>query len=288
MWPMDLSTIYGRLKDLNTDFDFPAGSKPFIYQEVSDLGGEAISKTEYTGMGLITEYLHSKELGLTFQGKKSMHDLLKWGPEKGFVPSKDAIVFVDNHDNQRNFIRGFTEILNFKERRRYLLATVFMLANPYGHPKIMSSFDFADPFQGPPSDPNTHEITSPVISEDGQCELPWICEHRWIPIIQMIKFRNVVGNSTITNWADNGQNQVAFCRGDLGFIAFNNELSLNFKALVKACVPPGDYCDVISGGKGAEGCIGEKYTVNEDGKVDLTIPWTQEMPVVAFHVESKL
>lgn len=34
MWPTDLSVIYGRLNDLNVEFDFPAGAKPFIYQEV--------------------------------------------------------------------------------------------------------------------------------------------------------------------------------------------------------------------------------------------------------------
>lgn len=34
MWPTDLAVIYNRLKPLNTEFDFPADSKPFIYQEV--------------------------------------------------------------------------------------------------------------------------------------------------------------------------------------------------------------------------------------------------------------
>lgn len=34
MWPTDLAAIYNRLKTLNTEFDFPAESKPFIYQEI--------------------------------------------------------------------------------------------------------------------------------------------------------------------------------------------------------------------------------------------------------------
>jgi alpha-amylase len=287
MWPTDLSVIFGRLKDLNEDFDFPPKSKPFIYQEIVDLGGEAISKTEYTGLGAITEYLHSKELGLVFQGKKPMHALLKWGPERGFVPSKDAVVFIDNHDNQRLFLTGFTEILNYKDERRYVLANIFMLANPYGLPKIMSSFEFKKPFDGPPQD-EEHKITSPEINEREQCERPWVCEHRWPAIVEMIKFRNVVGNASITNWADNGQNQVAFCRGNLGFVAFNNELSLNMNSSVKACVPPGKYCDVLSGGKVGESCVGEEIVVDADGKVEVVISWEKEIPAIAIHVESRV
>lgn len=216
-----------------------------------------------------------------------MHGLLKWGPERGFVPSSDAIVFIDNHDNQRLFVKGFTEILNFKDKRRYILANAFMLATQYGIPKIMSSFFFDNVMEGPPMDEENH-ITSKTITEDGLCEKPWICEHRWPQIKEMIKFRNVVGNSSLTNWADNGQNQVAFCRGKLGFIAFNNELSLNLKTTVKACVPPGKYCDIMTGGKMNNTCVGDEIVVDEDGKVEIFISWEKEVPVVAIHVESMI
>lgn len=38
MWPGDLKAIYGKLKNLNTNYGFPSGARPFIYQEVIDLG----------------------------------------------------------------------------------------------------------------------------------------------------------------------------------------------------------------------------------------------------------
>lgn len=44
MWPGDLSVIYGRLRNLNTNYGFAANSRPFITQEVIDLGGETIKK----------------------------------------------------------------------------------------------------------------------------------------------------------------------------------------------------------------------------------------------------
>lgn len=48
MWPHDLYEIYDQLNNLSTKA-FSVHSRPFIYQEVIDLGGEAIKKyvTEY-------------------------------------------------------------------------------------------------------------------------------------------------------------------------------------------------------------------------------------------------
>lgn len=38
MWPADLEFIYNSVKNLNPDFGFSNDAKPFIYQEVIDLG----------------------------------------------------------------------------------------------------------------------------------------------------------------------------------------------------------------------------------------------------------
>lgn len=43
MWPVDLSSIFSRLNNLNETV-FSVNSKPYIYQEVIDFGGEAIKK----------------------------------------------------------------------------------------------------------------------------------------------------------------------------------------------------------------------------------------------------
>lgn len=43
MWPEDLREIYGRLVDLRVE-EFGRDARPFIYQEVIDLGGEAVQK----------------------------------------------------------------------------------------------------------------------------------------------------------------------------------------------------------------------------------------------------
>ncbi|KAK3867221.1 hypothetical protein Pcinc_027299 [Petrolisthes cinctipes] len=42
-------------------------------------------------------------------------------------------------------------------------------------------------------------------------------------IYSMVQFRNVAHGTDMNDWWDNGNNQIAFCRGDRGFIAINNE-----------------------------------------------------------------
>jgi alpha-amylase len=44
MWPRDLAVIYASVKNLSTSFGFLESARPFIYQEIIDLGGEGVSK----------------------------------------------------------------------------------------------------------------------------------------------------------------------------------------------------------------------------------------------------
>jgi hypothetical protein len=71
------------------------------------------------------------------------------------------------------------------------MAVAFLLAYPYGYPRVMSSFDFSDSDQGPPQDANGN-IVSPIINRDDTCGNGWVCEHRWRQIYNMVGFRNVV------------------------------------------------------------------------------------------------
>ena len=56
------------------------------------------------------------------------------------MPDADALVFVDNHDNQRGHGAGGDTILTFRESRLYKMAQALTLAGPYGMPRIMSSY----------------------------------------------------------------------------------------------------------------------------------------------------
>lgn len=90
----------------------------------------------------MTEFKYSLEISKAFRGHNELKWLKSWGPAWELLPSKYALVFVDNHDNQRENGAGGAEILNYKFPNMYIMAVAFMLAHPYGIPRIMSSFYF--------------------------------------------------------------------------------------------------------------------------------------------------
>lgn len=93
-----------------------------------------------------------------------MSDLKNLREQKNLIAAGDSLVFIDNHDNQRGHGAG-GDILTYKKPRDYKMANAFMLAWPYGLPKIMSSYDFplSDDARGPPSDSDGN--TKPAITK---------------------------------------------------------------------------------------------------------------------------
>lgn len=259
IWPEDLGAILENVDDLNTDFGFLPYSRPYIYQEVIDFGGGAVTKFEYVRIGAVTEFRYSQEIGRAFKGYNDLKYLKTWGRQWGFAKSEQSLVFVDNHDNQRG---GDTNILTYKNAKEYKMAVAFMLAHPHGQPRIMSSFAFDTSDQGPPHD---HEgnIIGRSVKQDGSCGNGWVCEHRWRQIANMIGFRNTVDKSPLNDWVDNGKNQISFCRGSRGFIMFNNE-DEPFQKTFPSCIPPGDYCDIISGDVQGTKCSGAMMQIFEN------------------------
>ncbi|NXF04899.1 AMYP amylase, partial [Smithornis capensis] len=251
----------------------------------------------YFGNGRVTEFKYGAKLGTVIRkwnGEKMAY-LKNWGEGWGFVPSDRALVFVDNHDNQRGHGAGGSAILTFWDARLYKMAVGFMLAHPYGFTRVMSSFRWPRYFVdgkdindwvGPPS--NSDGSIKPVtINEDTTCGNDWICEHRWRQIKNMVIFRNVVDGEPFSNWWDNGNNQVAFGRGNKGFIIFNNDdWSLN--VTLQTGLPAGTYCDVISGQKKGDYCTAVEVHVAADGMANFLIGNENEDPFIAIHVDAKL
>uniref|UniRef100_A0A8D0CHD8 alpha-amylase n=1 Tax=Scleropages formosus TaxID=113540 RepID=A0A8D0CHD8_SCLFO len=296
MWPGDLDVVYSRLNTLNTRW-FQGGAKPLIFQEVIDLGGEPITASEYFGLGRVTEFKYGAKLGTVIRrwnGEK-MSYLSNWGEGWALVPSDRALVFVDNHDNQRGHGAGGASIITFWDSRLYKIAIGFMLAHPYGLTRVMSSYRWnrnivngadQNDWIGPPS--YSDGTTKPVsINPDTTCGDDWVCEHRWRQIRNMVIFRNVVNGQPFSNWWDNGNNQVAFGRGNRGFVVFNND-DWNLDVTLDTGMPGGTYCDVISGQKEGNSCTGKQITVSSDGKVHFSISNVEEDPFVAIHADSKL
>ncbi|XP_039956551.1 alpha-amylase-related protein-like isoform X1 [Bactrocera tryoni] len=278
----DLKFIYDSMHDLNTAHGFPHNARPFIYQEVVDYGFEQISKYEYSPLGAVTEFRFSEEIGGAFRGYNQLKWLRNWGPEWSFLPSEHAFVFVDNHDNQREG----NNVLTYKNAKQYKMANAFALAYPYGIMRVMSSFDFQDHDQAPPADEN-EQILSPEFDADGACVNGWICEHRWRQIYNMVGFKNAVRGTVVSNWWDNDDNQIAFCRGNRGFIAFNGN-GWDLKERLQTCLPAGVYCDVISGALVNGECTSKTVVVDDWGYADIDLGANEFDGVLAIHVNAKL
>merc|ERR1712241_1241082 len=138
MWPGDLEAIQGRV---NGD--------PFVFHEVIDNGGEPISTSEYFGVGKVTEFRSCSWVGSCIRNN-DFGCLQGFG--NGLSDGMHAVVFVDNHDNQRGHGSG-GNILTYKDDYQYKLAVAFMMAQDYGFKRVMSSYDFYDSDQGPPGSP---------------------------------------------------------------------------------------------------------------------------------------
>jgi len=269
---MAVEDIQGVLSKVN--------SSPLVFQEVIDQGGEAISASEYMGVGLVTEFKYTTQLGNTFKNGK-LAWLSNFGEGWGLMPSSSAVVFIDNHDNQRGH-GGGGNVITFEDGRLYDLANVFMLAYPYGYPKVMSSYDFHhDTDRGAPSTPVHNNGNLACFESD------WQCEHRWSYISGGVDFRNnTTDNWNTTDWWDNGNNQIAFGRGSSGYVAINREDS-NLTTTLSTQMAPGTYCNVLKSQLSADNksCNGETITVNNDGTISANIaPWD----AFAIHKNAKV
>ncbi|XP_013389804.1 pancreatic alpha-amylase, partial [Lingula anatina] len=295
MWPGDLAGILGRLNNLNTQW-FSSGKQPFVFHEVIDLGGEPIKGSEYKSMGRVTEFKYGKFLGKAFRGRDQLKWLETFGQSWGMLHPFDALVFIDNHDNQRGEGGGGMDtIVTFFESRPYKMASAFMLAHPYGLPRVMSSYHWDrhivggedhNYWIGPPhnEDWSTKDV---IVNADGTCGNGWVCEHRWRQIANMVAFRNACDGEEISNWWDNGNNQIAFSRGNKGFIAINNDGN-GLDATLQTGLPAGLYCDVISGDFVNRGCSGHTISVDGSGIAHISISNSAEDPFIAIHVGAKI
>lgn len=216
----DLANIKSRLSD------------PGVYwkQEAIYGAGEAVSPDEYAGTGDVQEFRYARSLKQVFKNE-NLANLKNFGEGWGFMSSSKAAVFVDNHDTERG-----GDTLSYKDGADYTLASVFMLAWPYGSPDVHSGYEWSDKDAGPPNGGTVNACYS-----DG-----WKCQHAWREIASMVGFRNTARGEAVTNWWDNGGDQIAFGRGSKAFVAINHE-SAALSRTFQTSLPAGDYCDIQSG-----------------------------------------
>ncbi len=287
--PMDLDAILRRAST-------QAGHNPYYFFEVIDNGGEAIKASDYLGTGQgavealdVTEFKYGIVAAAFLNaGGANLTDLLTGvGAGAGMLPSERAVVFVNNHDTQR------ASSLYYKDGALYDLATVFMLAWPYGYPSLLSSYAFERSIapgrdSGPPMNPDHSTrpvyaagattpdcVADPLAAKEG-----WLCEHRRPFVARLLAFRKATAGGAAANTWNDGSNQIAFAVGDKGFVVINRGTTMLARAFATG-MAAGDYCDVYQGAATAAGCSGAKITVDAAGMASVSVA---AMAAVVIHV----
>lgn len=226
-----------------------------------------IQPDQHLNEGEVNEFQYSYRLKSDFYGSisnlKNITD--------GLVPSDKASIFVTNWDTPReNYVRTLT----YKDGPRYELANAFMLGYPYGNPNIYSGYRFEN---GRKDDGAPGATEDKVEDVDCSPTTGWQCTQRWTSIRGMVGFFKAVNGAQVTNWQDDGNNNIAFSRAGKGFLAINNTPNAK-KVLYKTDLPDGEYCNVYEAGN----C--SKTVKVTDGKVAATIaPYS----AIALHVDAK-
>ncbi len=256
-----------------------------IFLEVIEGQGEPIKARQYVGAGRVTEFRYPEAIRDAFRSGQ-VAGLLNLGKRTDLLHSESALVFIDNHDSQRGHGAGGSP-LTHKEPEIYELANAFMLAYPYGRPSIMSSYGFDDSEQGPPSDANQQTRTA-LKPNSSSCTEGWICEHRWPGVSGMVGFRNATHQAELGHIWSNGNDQLAFARGNRGFFALNrSSKSSVMEGQFQTGLPAGRYCNVFQAGHiiDTQKCRDNQVTVGLDGKAKVRI---EGIGAVAIHAGSRL
>lgn len=278
---VELDSIIGLVNQTLTGEARPL---PYFYLEVIGGSGEALSARDYFGEGYasggaadITEFTFTgvgdkfRKVGGQYLAQLNPNGTpgnqfspLAWG----LMPSDKAVVFLQNHDTQHSC--G----LSYRDGATYRVANVWMLAQPYGYPSILSSYAFNCPAgnsMGPPSDGGGHtNDVSCAASLETATVGTWVCEHRDPYLRNMVSFRRVVAGTDVNHWWDNGANAIGFSRGNQGFVAINRE-SATVAATVTTGLPAGTYCDRLTGGRNGAACVGTPIVVDAGGAIQLSL-----------------
>ena len=268
MPPEDVAAIVADLPD-----------DALVWQEVIRGGGEPVTPEQYVGNGQVFEFGYGREL-VGLLGGSTFRQALTLG-ERGMLPTDDAVVFVVNHDTERN-----GEMLTSRDDE-YLLANVLMLAGAYGTPVLYSGYVFNDRDAGPVQDgagkvldASCPDAPGPATSlENGA----WTCEQRWPAIQGMLEWRRVTDGAGLVAVDDSADDVLAFSRGELGTIVVNRG-GEDVAGSWPTTLPPGEYCDVAGGPGSPRGCAGATIEVAADGTLSTTVPADG---FVAVHAEGR-
>lgn len=257
---------------------------PIIIAEVIRGSGEPVQPEDYLGFASVFAFQFAKDLASLMPGGAigRVLDL-----KEANVPSEQAYTFVSNHDSERD-----KSTLRYLDGLKFDLATVLMLAVPFGTPVVYSGYAFRERDLGARSDDEGLVLPVSCVADSGPEAVfeqqDWICQHRWRHTLGMVEWRSVVGDAEVANYWSEGY-AVAFDRSELGFIAASaNSVRVLEDVVFTTSLPDGKYCNVltaptlvdVAADPDLDRCPTGEYEVS-GGTVTITL---EPMSAVALHV----
>lgn len=269
-------------KNIFSGFVTKGGRKPFIYLEYYIGFPEGVDihqfMDKYFQMGYVTSFNYGDFLSdaIWNRGHNNLSKLVEHSFGSSWVqfPENRTVVVLDNHDTERYLPHR----LNYKKNQNnaYVLAYIFMLAWPFGIPKVMTSAKFSGNHDPLPD----RDVWINRNNTFAQPDCPWVCQHRWNAIANMVLFRHRTKEARgITHTWFNGD-QVAFARtcqkkgqylASRGFVVINNSAS-TLKRRFETGLPDGTYFDMIKCYFDVEKMSGPTISVENYGYAEIEVP----------------
>lgn len=246
-------------------------SETYFLQEVAGTTNPPIE--DYLKNGDVWEFAWPALMKKAFSNAIGVNNLAKRIKASNLIDSKQAVTMVTNHDTERN---GAAIALNNPLAQQ--LAYIYTLASTYGSPMMYSGYAFDNTDAAPALLPDGR-VADVVCANDAGAplveyqNLQFACQHRWKAVEGMIAWRDAAGKQKITEQkGDDGIFSLG--RGSRAHLVLNTAL-YEREAHVQTQLAPGEYCDLISGGRRAAAikgkCLGATITVDSAGYLDATL-----------------
>lgn len=263
--PADIKAILSKLDQ-----------SPFVIQEVP---GDSTIAADYLGNGHVWAWQSASDLMSAFSSPDSVDNELVgladlWA---GGYPSDLAVTWVNNHDTERH-----GESLTYNDGDAYRLASLYLLAQPYGQPMLFSGYRFEDPDEGPAQD-DAGNVLDAVC---GQEYLQFNCFDRSAELAGLVIFRHELDGSPATGEAAT-DGFYSLERSGKGFFAFNYNFDSVSQPTIATGMPAGTYCNLaVAGASAVEGgmaCREAEVEVDSDGNLVTQLQPMQALAITSQH-----
>lgn len=266
MQPQDIAAIYNKL-------DKPA----YLVQEVP---GDKDTNAEYLPNGDVWDWQSASDLSSMFAYTSKMKtEAVGWSEFQATqYPSDQSLTWVSNHDTERH---GGS--LTYKDGAAFELASLYILAQPFGKPMLYSGYRFDNADAGVPQDANGFIVDATC----GPALYQFTCFQRETSIAGMIAWHKAVnGKATTIEDGEDGVYNLSRSGAGSFFLNYNKSAMQLEKA---TDLPDGSYCDFVSGGKqpiasDGKSCVGDRIEVAL-GKASLNM---KALSAQAISLASKL